>query len=45
MILGHCVEFNVAGGLIQDQFSAPCNEHFPKCDAFYLSSTAYKCEI
>lgn len=42
IIFGHCVEFNVAGGVIQDQFSAPCDEHFPKCDAFYLSSTAYK---
>lgn len=42
IIFGHCVEFNVAGGVIQDQFSARCNESFPKCDSHYLSSTAYK---
>lgn len=41
---GHCVEFNVPGGVIQDQISAACNETFPKCDASYLSSTAYKCK-
>lgn len=42
IIFGHCVEFNVPGGVIQDQISAACNETFPKCDASYLSSTAYK---
>lgn len=44
-VLGHCVEFNEPGGVIQDQLSAHCNEKFPKCDAIYLSSTAYKCKI
>lgn len=42
IIFGHCVEFNVGGGVIQDQLSASCNEHYPKCDAYYLSSNAYK---
>lgn len=44
-VSGHCVEFNVPGGVIQDQLSAPCNETFPKCDRIYNSTTAYKCEI
>lgn len=30
-----CVEFNVGGGVIQDQRSALCNETFPKCDAMH----------
>lgn len=43
IIFGHCVEFNVHGGVIQDQKSAPCsNKTFPKCDDFYYSSDAYK---
>lgn len=42
IIFGHCVEFNVPGGVIQDQISAACSETFPKCDASYLSSSAYK---
>lgn len=42
LILGHCTEFNIVGGVIQDQHSAPCNETFPKCDEFYTSSDAYK---
>lgn len=42
IIFGHCVEFNVPGGVIQDQISAACSETFPKCDAYYLSTTAYK---
>lgn len=42
---GHCVEFNVRGGVIQDQLSAPCNATFPKCDDFYLSSEVYKCKV
>lgn len=41
IIFGSCVEFNVAGGVIQDQWSAPCNETFPKCDTYYPSWNAY----
>lgn len=43
-VQGHCVEFNVPGGVIQDQLSTPCNDIFPKCDGIYNSMTAYKCE-
>lgn len=42
IIFGHCVEFNVLGGVIQDQLSAPCNATFPKCAEYYLSSDIYK---
>nr|XP_034322260.1 uncharacterized protein LOC105328165 isoform X2 [Crassostrea gigas] len=42
MIFGHCVEFNRLGGVIQDQYSSPCNDTFPKCDKYYSSSNAYK---
>lgn len=42
VIFGHCVEFNVHGGVIQDQMSTPCNNTFPKCDSIYNSSDAYK---
>lgn len=42
IIFGHCVEFNVLGGVIQDQLSAPCNATFPKCAYFYLSSDIFK---
>lgn len=42
IIFGRCVEFNVGGGVIQDQISAPCSDPFPKCDAIYDSWTAYK---
>lgn len=42
IIFGHCVEFNVRGGVIQDQKSAPCNKKFPKCDIIYNSTEAYK---
>lgn len=42
IIFGHCVEFNVHGGVIQDQRSTPCNDRFPKCDSIYNSSDAYK---
>lgn len=42
IIFGHCVEFNVRGGVIQDQISAPCNAEFPKCANFYNSSEVYK---
>lgn len=41
-ILGHCTEFNIIGGVIQDQYSAKCNKTFPKCDEHYKSSDAYK---
>lgn len=41
--LGHCVEFNVGGGVIQDQRSAECNDTFPKCESIYDSVDAYKC--
>uniref|UniRef100_A0A8W8JGP8 Chitin-binding type-2 domain-containing protein n=1 Tax=Magallana gigas TaxID=29159 RepID=A0A8W8JGP8_MAGGI len=43
LIFGYCVEFNVAGGVIQRHWSAPCNETFPKCDTFYFSTKAYLC--
>lgn len=42
IIFGHCVEFNLQGGVIQDQYSSPCNDTFPKCDKYYNSSNAYK---
>lgn len=42
IIFGYCVEFNVPGGVIQDQLSTPCNNIFPKCDGIYNSVTAYK---
>lgn len=43
LILGHCTEFNVIGGVIQDHLTAPCNNSsFPKCDRFYYSTEAYK---
>lgn len=41
IIFGRCVEFNVGGGVIQDQRSAPCTDPFPKCDAIYDSWKAY----
>lgn len=43
-ISGHCVEFNVPGGVIQDQRSASCKTPFPKCDSIYNSTDAYKCK-
>lgn len=42
IIIGHCVEFNLLGGVIQDQMSSPCNDTFPKCDVVYRSTAAYK---
>lgn len=42
IIFGHCVEFNVGGGVIQDQRSALCNNTFPKCDRMYDSTDAYR---
>lgn len=41
---GHCTEFNIVGGVIQDQHSAPCSVTFPKCDKYYTSNDAYKCK-
>lgn len=41
--VGHCVEFNQLGGVIQDQLLSPCNDTFPKCDGVYYSTAAYKC--
>lgn len=42
IIFGHCVEFNLHGGVIQDQMTSPCNTIFPKCDAIFDSTDAYK---
>lgn len=44
-ISGHCVEFNVPGGVIQDQRSASCKEPFPRCANIYNSWEAYKCKV
>lgn len=40
-----CTEFNVAGGVIQGQNNAVCNENFPKCDKLYNSMDAFKCKF
>lgn len=40
-----CTEFNVAGGVIQGQNKAVCNENFPKCDKLYNSMDAFKCKF
>lgn len=45
VFVGHCVEFNVRGGVIQDQITAPCNKTFPMCSSIYSSSDAYKCKV
>ncbi|XP_052704072.1 uncharacterized protein LOC128180198 isoform X2 [Crassostrea angulata] len=42
IIFGHCTEFNIHGGVIQNQRSTLCNDTFPKCDLVYNSSDAYK---
>lgn len=42
VIFGYCTEYNVAGGVIQRQKSAKCNNAFPKCDNFYNSTEAFK---
>lgn len=39
---GHCAEFNVAGRRIQVHSLLHCNKRFPKCDAVYNSTDAYK---
>lgn len=41
--LGHCTEFNKAGGVIQRHVAGKCNDVFPKCDRIYISKDAYKC--
>lgn len=42
IIFGYCAEFNEAGKVIQNHYSAPCEDVSPKCDKFYRSSDAYK---
>nr|XP_034322577.1 uncharacterized protein LOC117688566 [Crassostrea gigas] len=42
IVFGHCVEFNLLGGVIQDQWSSPCNDTFPKCGHAYNSTAAYE---
>lgn len=44
LFLGFCTEFNVAGGVIQVHTAASCTNTFPKCDAPYFSTDAYKCK-
>eukprot|EP00105_Crassostrea_gigas_P042907 XP_019927055.1 PREDICTED: uncharacterized protein LOC105338436 [Crassostrea gigas] len=41
-IFGHCAEYNELGMVIQNHYSAECNQVFPKCDESYRSSDAYK---
>lgn len=41
-IFGFCTEFNVAGGIIQQNPDAECNETYPRCDKAYSSADAYK---
>lgn len=42
IIFGYCAEFNEAGKVIQNHYSAPCEKVSPKCDKSYRSSDAYK---
>uniref|UniRef100_A0A8W8JG01 Uncharacterized protein n=1 Tax=Magallana gigas TaxID=29159 RepID=A0A8W8JG01_MAGGI len=42
LIFDVCTEFNVAGGVLQGQNDAVCNDKFPKCDKIYSSTDAYK---
>lgn len=42
LIFGHCTEFYVAGGLLQNHQEAKCNESFPRCGRVYSSADAYK---
>lgn len=42
IIFGHCTEFNEAGKVIQNHYTAPCKDVSPKCDKSYKSSDAYK---
>lgn len=42
IIFGYCTEFNEAGKVIQNHYSAPCQDGSLKCDDFYKSSDAYK---
>lgn len=41
-IFGYCAEYNELGMVIQNHYSAKCNQVFPKCDDSYRSSDAYK---
>uniref|UniRef100_A0A8W8NZU8 Uncharacterized protein n=1 Tax=Magallana gigas TaxID=29159 RepID=A0A8W8NZU8_MAGGI len=41
-IFGYCTEFNEAGKVIQNHYTAPCKDVSPKCDKSYKSSDAYK---
>lgn len=42
LIFGHCAEFNEAGMVIQNHYTAPCEKVSPKCDKLYRSPDAYK---
>lgn len=43
IIVGHCTEFNVAGGIIQAHVLSQCSQSaFPRCYGLYYSSEAYK---
>lgn len=41
-MFGHCAEYNELGMVIQNHYSAKCNQVFPKCDESYRSPDAYK---
>lgn len=41
-IFGYCTEFNEAGKVIQNHYTASCEDVSPKCDKSYRSSDAYK---
>lgn len=41
IIFGYCAEFNEAGKVIQNHYTAPCEDVSPKCDKSYRSSDAY----
>lgn len=41
-IFGYCAEFNEAGKVIQNHYTAPCEDVSPKCDKSYSSTDAYK---
>lgn len=40
---GYCAEFNEAGKVIQNHYTASCEDVSPKCDKSYSSTDAYKC--
>lgn len=41
-IFGYCAEFNEAGKVIQNHYTASCEDVSPKCDKSYSSTDAYK---